>query len=113
MNISEYYKEMRNKYGFDEGSSTPEGIDRVRAIIIEEVNKQLAKMPDYKDIELVEHDRAGVHNWCMIGIRNKISRADIYDAHADLEGRIMEIVVDLNEKYAVREKVYVARYKRS
>ncbi len=111
MNISEYYKEMRDKYGFDEGSSVPEGIEKVRKVIIKEVNKQLAET-DYKDIELFEHDRAGVHNWCLIGLRNKTSRADIYDAHNDLEGKIMEIVVDLNEKYGVREKVYVARYRK-
>jgi hypothetical protein len=112
MKLSEYYDEMRDKYGFSEGSSVPEGIERIRKLIIEKVNKKLAKMPVYKDIELREFDRAGLHNWCLISLWYKEENTLITDPSFDEEMAISEMVSDLDESYRIREKVIIEKYQR-
>lgn len=65
--LFEIYEEMRNKYGFNEGASVPEGIEQVRKKIVDLINKGL----DDSLIEAYPVDRAGLHNWCLIGFRNR------------------------------------------
>lgn len=66
--IHHIYREMRSKQGFDGGSTVPEGVAAVREELISLINKGL---PENSAIEAYPLNRPGIHNWCMIGYRNK------------------------------------------
>ena len=66
--LFEIYQEMRDKYGFNEGPTIPEGVEIVRKKIIGLINKGL---PKDSLIEACSYDRMGIHNWCLIEYRNK------------------------------------------
>jgi hypothetical protein len=61
------YEEMRDKYGFNEGATVPEGIEKVRKKIIDLINKEL----NGSLIKAYPYDRMGIHNWCLIEFRNR------------------------------------------
>lgn len=66
--LIEIYEEMRSKYGFSDGATVPEGVEKVRKKIINLINKGL---PKDSLIEARPYDRMGIHNWCLIEYRNK------------------------------------------
>lgn len=105
MKISDYYKEMRNKYGFDEGQ-TPEGIEKVRELIIRKVNAKIKRIPKFANVQMIEHDRAGLHNWCLIDFRHK-EKEGYWEPSAELNDEILQILLDLDQEYDVAQKIIV------
>lgn len=97
MDLYDLYLEMRDKYGFNEGD-TPDGIEAVREKIIELINEGL---PKNSKIEAYPVDRMGVHNWCIIGFRNKESLRE--GGAPDAEVR--QILSKANHKWIVRSKI--------
>jgi hypothetical protein len=63
----EQWDEFNNKYGFDGGACVTPADFRARKYIVKAINERLAAL-DSKDIRLVEWDRPGFHNPCMIVI---------------------------------------------
>ena len=59
-----YYDEMLSKYGFNDGNSTPTGIEKYRQVYITVVNRLCQKLGS--NVRVVAYDRPGVHNGCMI-----------------------------------------------
>lgn len=71
--IHHIYRDMRSKYGFDSGATVPEGVAAVREELINLINEGL---PEGSVIEAYPINRPGLHNWCMIGYRNKDTGKD-------------------------------------
>lgn len=65
------YKEMTSKYGFNDGAHVPFNAEIVRSIIIDYINK---KLPTSCELEAYPFDRNGMHNWCLIYYRDKITK---------------------------------------
>lgn len=105
MKLSDYYKEMRSKYGFNEGD-TPEGIEKIRNLIIKKVNTKLRKSKELKKLRLAEFDRPGLHNWCLIEFWDGDDCLD--EPTAEMESAVLQILLDLDQEYQIAEKV-VAR----
>jgi hypothetical protein len=105
MKLSDYYKEMRNKYGFDEGQ-TPEGIEKIRELIIKKVNAKLKRIPKFANVQIIEHDRVGLHNWCLIDFWHK-ERNDYWEPSVELESEILQILLDLDQEYDIVQKVII------
>ena len=72
MDLYELYQNMDDKYGFNEGQ-TPAGIEEAREALIEILNDGINKRFQDNQIEAHAVDRMGVHNWCLIGWRNKVT----------------------------------------
>jgi len=105
MKLSDYYKEMRNKYGFDEGE-TPEGIEKIRKLIVKKVNIELRKSKNFKNLHLAAFDRSGLHNWCLIEFWDGNDRLN--EPTPDMKSTVLQILLDLDQEYQIVEKV-VAR----
>ena len=54
-----------SKYGFDEGAEYTDADERARTRIVQAVNAHLQEL-GRTDVRLVEYDRPGMHNPCMI-----------------------------------------------
>ena len=115
MFVGDYYDDMRSKYGFNEGDA-PLGIERVRKLIVKHVNKRLKKDPQFKHMELVEFDRPGVHNWCMIAFRDKLNPNELPEGGFIYENlpegfkqRVRELVGELDEHNAIIAKVVIGK----
>ncbi len=59
-----YWSEMRTKFGFNDGSCTPPGLDLYREAYILAVNAIAAEL--CSTVRAVAYDRPGMHNWCLI-----------------------------------------------
>lgn len=104
MNLSHYYWEMRSKYGFGDGNEMPEGIEKVRDLIIKKVNTKLKKNKEFKNIRLAKYDRPGFHNWCMLEFWNK---DDCIDPTPAVDEVVTQILSELDEGYQIAEKIVV------
>jgi hypothetical protein len=99
--------EMRTKWGFNE--VPPDGIEKVRNLIIREVNKVLKEDPEFGHIKLIPYDRAGVHNWCLIEFEDTEIVASMFEAPAGLEEAILEILHELDEVYDITSSVHIRK----
>lgn len=62
---SEWYDNMRSKYGFSDGDAVPLGAEVYRQALIAVFNAALAEY----GVEAYPYDRPGFHNWCLICFR--------------------------------------------
>ncbi len=85
--IHHIYEEMRTKYGFSSGGAVPEGVEVVRKKIISLINKGL---PADSVIEAYPVDRPGIHNYYLIGYRNKDTKKNSGEPYAD----VIRILID-------------------
>ena len=58
-----FWEAMTDKYGFEDGSAYPDGVETYRDIYCKVVNKLAAK--NGSQCRVVPFDRRGVHNYCM------------------------------------------------
>lgn len=63
-----YWDEMQDKFGFSDGSSIPPDARVCRELYVRVINRLCEKrgLP----IRAESYDRPGLHNWCMIVMRN-------------------------------------------
>lgn len=62
------YREMRSKYGFNDGQSEPVNIEEARSALIDLINNNL---PEECEVEAYAFDRPGVHNHYLLLYRKK------------------------------------------
>lgn len=58
-----FWEAMNDKYGFEDGSAYPDGVELYRDVYCKGVNK-IAETKN-SDFRVVPFDRAGVHNFCL------------------------------------------------
>lgn len=58
-----FWEDMNTKYGFNDGSAYPEGVEIYRDIYCKSVNKLAADKNS--EFRVVPFDRHGVHNFCL------------------------------------------------
>lgn len=58
-----FWEAMNDKYGFEDGSAYPDGVELYRDVYCKAVNK-LAEAKN-SEFRVVPFDRAGVHNFCL------------------------------------------------
>jgi hypothetical protein len=61
--VMKFWESMNDKYGFEDGSAYPDGVETYRDVYCKSVNK-LAEQKG-SDFRVVPFDRAGTHNYCL------------------------------------------------
>lgn len=70
MDIYEFADNLNDKYGFKDGKDIPSNVGEVRATLMEYINCDL---PKDSCIEVVAIDRPGLHNWCLLMYKHKVT----------------------------------------
>lgn len=60
----QYWSQMNDKYGFEDGSAYPEGIEIYREVYCKTLNR-LAESNGSR-VRVVPFDRSGCHNYCLV-----------------------------------------------
>lgn len=88
----QYYSEMCDKYGFNNGESVPLGIEVYRHVYVMAINELARK--NNSNVRVVPFDRGGAYNPCMIITVTKESFENHYlenfTAYPKLNGTITE-----------------------
>ena len=87
-----YWHEFTNKYGFGDGSAIPEEAPHYRKVYVEELNRRFEEAGT--DSRVVEYDRPGCHNWCLI-LRTNVAGMDTYDEVDQLDETATDILMEL------------------
>lgn len=59
-----YWDEMDDKYGFNDGCAVPVGAEKYRRVYVQAVNAIAEALGS--SLRCYAYDRPGVHNWCLI-----------------------------------------------
>jgi len=81
-----YFDEMRSKYGFGDGESVPDGVEKYRDVYVRAINALAEKKGSKSRVKAF--DRAGIHNWCLIEFVDE-NGVETYDDAMD------EVIVEL------------------
>jgi hypothetical protein len=59
-----YFDDMRDKYGFNDGGAVPNDAGACRTVYVTTINK--LAVANGSAFRAYAYDRGGVHNWCLI-----------------------------------------------
>lgn len=98
-----FWEDMLTKYGFNDGSAIPNGVEAYRTVYIRAVNR-LAEQLD-SQVRVVAFNRAGVHNFCLVLFHRLEDLQDVpaeqYTDHVDIPAA--EVEPDEAMQEAVRQ----------
>ena len=101
-----FLDDMNDKYGFQDGTAIPEGVDFYREVYVRCLNALLEKHGS--GIRVIAYDRPGVDNPCLI-VRTRLKRFQTLSAEEVLSGLAASPADEPNYDDAYDEAVEEAR----
>lgn len=81
-----YLDDMFTKFGFNDGDDVPDGIERLRKLYIDGINRYAERLGS--QFQAVPYDRPGMHNWCLILFKRRNKRMDKAVSFSDLKDQL-------------------------